>query len=292
MLQEKILVVLVNYHQWELTLDCIESLNRGSVIPDILIVDNEAEGDVPPEIKKYTNVSLIENAENSGFAKGNNLGIQYGLEHDYEYLLMLNNDTVVDHQMVAFLLGKANKRRITVPKMYYASQPERLWYAGGTLNLLKGMGEHTGQDQIDRGQYDEEIMIDYATGCCMLIHRNIVEQVGMLDETLFMYCEDYDYCLRVKNAGITIQYVPQAKLWHKVGASSGGERSKEAIYYGNRNRFYLLQKYHRSIYYCWYTYITRIIQYIWGCLKKNNYRYIWKAYWDYRNGAMGARKIR
>ena len=101
-----------------------------------------------------------------------------------------------------------------------------------------------------------------------------------------MYWEDMDYSLRLRNAGVTIQYLPNAKIWHKVGMS-GGSQSKMAIYYSNRNRFYILKNYNFGLTSCFYTYTTRFIKYIIGVIRNNNDSIIGKAWRDYRKGNMG-----
>ena len=123
----------------------------------------------------------------------------------------------------------------------------------------------------------------------MLFSPEVFEKIGEFDEGYFMYYEDVDYCLRARAAGIRIVYKPEAVVYHKVGATTGGELSQLSIYYNNRNRFYILQKYRndftrRAVF---YTAITRTMRYGAGCLRNGNDRIIRRAWRDFRAGLRG-----
>jgi hypothetical protein len=111
--------------------------------------------------------------------------------------------------------------------------------------------------------------------------------IGLLDETYFMYMEDVDYSLRLKNSRIKLMMIPTAKLWHKVGISSGGETSELSVYYGNRNRLFLQKKFGFSIIIRLITCITRVILMSKGFLFNTNQKYIWHSLVDYFGGRMG-----
>ena len=120
----------------------------------------------------------------------------------------------------------------------------------------------------------------------MMIPRSVLDKAGLLDEQYFMYWEDMDYSLRLKEAGVSIRYLPNAKVWHKVGMS-GGSQSRMAIYYSNRNRFFLMKKYRFGSTAWLYTVITRFIKYIQSLIHGNNDRVIIRAWCDYRKGITG-----
>jgi hypothetical protein len=105
-----------------------------------------------------------------------------------------------------------------------------------------------------------------------------------------MYWEDMDYSLRLKEAGVKIQYFPDAKVWHKVGMSAGSQ-SKLGVYYSNRNRFFLLKKYRFGIFAWIYTGVTRLMRYLCSFINKSNDRVILKAWHDYKKGIMGKVEI-
>ena len=114
--------------------------------------------------------------------------------------------------------------------------PDRIWFAGGALNRRTCGVTHEGGHQKDGPAYSRKKPVSFITFCCVLLPRAVIEQVGYLDETLFMYCEDVDYCTRLADAGIPLWYIPKAKLWHKAGATAGGMLS---VYYITRNTLYL-----------------------------------------------------
>lgn len=157
--------------------------------------------------------------------------------------MLLNNDTVVDSSFLDEMKRYCNSKTVVVPKIYYFDEPSVLWYAGGIINWISGDTHHTGAGKVDDGSYDKVEKVEFASGCCILMNKNVIEKVGMLDESYFMYYEDTDFCARLKKETIDIVYVPTAKIWHKVGASSSGEYSKFTAYYMAKNRLKFISKY-------------------------------------------------
>ena len=126
--------------------------------------------------------------------------------------------------------------------MYYNNK-EIINYCGGHINWLKVSAIHKNYNKkyVDDGiKYK---YTDFITGCSMLIKREVIDKVGMLPEEYFMYCEDVDYCIKVKEAGYKLGLCTDSIIYHKVGYSNGGENSVFSIRYGNRNRLILMNKY-------------------------------------------------
>jgi GT2 family glycosyltransferase len=119
-------------------------------------------------------------------------------------------------------------------KIFYHSEPERIWFAGGKVNWLRNKGKHIGLDEMDRGQYDQVREVGYLTGCALLVKREVVEKIGVLADDYFLYYEDTDYSLRVQNAGYKTVYVPGSKIYHKISRSTK-PGSANYIYYHVRN---------------------------------------------------------
>ena len=134
----------------------------------------------------------------------------------------------------------------------------------------------------------------FATGCCILLHKNIIEKVGLLDDDFFMYSEDADYSIRIIKNGFNIKYIPQSKIWHKVSSSSGGESSPLSLYYMERNRLYLLKK-HRDFFNkraFLYVYVTRLIKLTTGVIfRRKNTKYIFEGLMDYYKGKIGKKEF-
>jgi GT2 family glycosyltransferase len=219
------------------TLECLRSLQRLRYSnARTLIVDNASTDGTPEAIRReFPGVEVAANRSNLRFAGGNNIGIKRAIEAGADYILLLNNDTTVDPDFLPYLVhaveGNENAG-MAGPKILYYSDPHRLWFAGGKIEWWKGWVSHVGIREIDRGQYDEMREVDYLTGCCLLVRREIIEKIGMLDESYYIYGEDADWCIRATRAGYKLLYVPSARIWHKVSVSTGGHLS----WYKNWNK--------------------------------------------------------
>ena len=239
----------------ELLLNCLESIfqSKGKLdLWQVIVVDNaSSDGSVEVVKSKYPQVELVENKTNLGFAAGNNVGIKYALENDADYIGILNNDTLVDENFIEELINVLEKDGnigVAVPKIYFAKGFEFhknkykenelgrvIWYAGGEIDWKNVIGSHSGLDEVDKGQFDEDGETQMATGCCFLVKKEVLEKVGLYDDRYFLYFEDADFSERVKKAGYKIMYEPKAIIWHK-NAQSTGAGSNLQTYFQTRNR--------------------------------------------------------
>ena len=264
-MKNHISIILVNYNTPDDTRDCIESLskiNHRGFDYNVIVVENGSKEPLKFSqafLRKYPFVELVLSESNLGFTGGNNLGIKHALDvHDSDYCLLLNSDTVVDSnflQELHNLMKRDPKIGLSVSKMYFhkgfefwdksyekKDQHRVVWYAGGKVDWTSLSSFHIGVDEIDRGQFDREAETDFATGCCVLISREVIERVGLLDDKFFLYSEDVDLSLRVRKAGLKVVYCPSSVIWHKIGRSSGGAGSPLQQYYQTRNRLLLTFK--------------------------------------------------
>lgn len=189
---------------------------------------------------------LIKNEKNYGYAEGNNIAIRYALKALCpDYLLLLNNDTVVDKNFLRKAIEVAERKKeigILGPKTYYYNFKGRkdiITFAGGKLEMWRGKPSHIGENEIDKGQYDEIKQVDYAEGSALLVKKEVLNKVGLLDAFYFAYWEELDFCIRAYKAGYECVYVPESKIWHKVSSSS---TSRMKHYYMARNRFIFLRR--------------------------------------------------
>jgi GT2 family glycosyltransferase len=236
-------------------MQCIESCNklRYSNVR-ILVVDN-GSSDGSEEIlrERFPDIEIIQTGKNLGFAGGNNSGIQHALEQGADYIWVLNNDTIVDETCLDYLVQAAEAGPsigMVGNKIYYHHTPEIIWYAGGTVDLeTGGMTHHTGKDFRDIGTYDTPGPTGYITGCSILVRKETVQDIGLLDENYFLYFEDVDWSLRAKEKGWKLFFEPKAKLWHKEGAHREQGYSDTFIYYSMRNRLYFMKRFapHRML---------------------------------------------
>jgi len=194
-----------------------------------------------PDLPINQKIILIELGMNYGFAGGNNFGIKFALKFlDPHYILLLNNDTVVDSQFLEILVKEAQNPNIGIlgPNVYYYDDPERITYIGGNISCYTGKITHPYFNEIKQMFNVSEI--DYISGCSLLIKKDVIEAFGLMDTNYFLYYEDTDWCLNAKKNGIKIVHVPEAEIWHKVSASIN--TSNTALYYGTRNLYLLIRK--------------------------------------------------
>jgi len=242
----KVSIIILNWNGKEDTTECLESLKRISYSNyEIILVDNgSSDGSVEFLKERYPQIEIIENGRNLGFAEGNNVGIKKAIEKGTEYVLLLNNDTIVDPKFLGELVKVAEsnpKIGIAGPKTYYYDYNGRkdiINFAGGKFDIWKGESYHIGINEIDTGQYDEIRVVDYVEGSCLLAKKEMIEKVGLLNPVYFVYWEENDLCLRASRAGYKSVYAPGAKIWHKVTSSTPNQF---AIYLRSRNIFILIK---------------------------------------------------
>lgn len=292
---EKIGVILVNYNGKLYNEECIESIKKSKYNNyHIYVVDN-ASTDNSIEIleEKFANdITIIKNNDNLGFSIANNIGITRALEEQCEYVLLLNNDTIIDSDMISSMMEVAleNLNSIVSPKIYYYDNKDIIWSAGGTVEWNKGLPIQYGIDEKENEQYSTEKKIQFATGCCILISKMIINKIGMLSDEYFLYYEDTDYSAKAINSGVDIMYCPKAKVYHKVSASTGGQNSRLVIYYMTRNRLIFNKKYNKKYFYAnIYFYLTFMIKSIFWCMSGKKYVFdtMKLAIIDFNNGKVG-----
>lgn len=252
-----IFLVTLNYNTAPETHDWLASMKK-LLVPEgfllhFVIVDNASKDIfVLSSQEKADNVHLIRSEINTGFAGGNNIGMQYALDNKADYVMCVNNDTYADKNLLKALLRVFEnnpKAGIVTPKIYFAKGHEFhkdrykkedlgkiFWFAGGYTDWANVRSVHRGVDEVDHGQYDTEEKITFASGCCLLFSREVLEKVGLFDERYFLYFEDADLNERIRRTGYDIFYAPSALLWHINAASSGGSGNNLQDYFLTRNR--------------------------------------------------------
>lgn len=246
--KKRLNIIILNWNGKKDTIECLNSIAKIDY-PDyqVIVVDNGSTDGSPTVIKgMFPAITVLENKENLGFAGGNNVGIRFALNQGADYILLLNNDTIVEPDFLNTLIRVAETdERIGIlgPKIYFFSDPSRFWHIGGKIDWRLGRASYRGYGQIDYGQLDMIEDVDYVTGCALLVKKDVFETVGLLDEQYFLYYEEIDFCIRAKKVGFRVVYVPEAKIWHKAFASSGGETAPIYVYYTTRNRLLFMRKY-------------------------------------------------
>jgi GT2 family glycosyltransferase len=211
------------------------------------VVDNgSTDGSADAVAERFPEVELIRVGVNLGFAAGNNVGIRRALERGADWVLLLNNDATVEPGLVEALEAAAAARPdagVLACKVLFADSG-RLWYAGASFDPLLGRSSHEGFGERDEpGELGDT---GRATGAAMAVSRAAIEAAGLLDEELFLYAEDLEWCLRIREAGFAIVFVPDARVRHRVSASAGGAGSPTTLYYETRNVLAVVER-HRPL---------------------------------------------
>jgi len=230
-------VIILNWNGEDDTIECINSLiKQVGVKLNIIVIDNGSKEQSIKKIKnKFPYLKIIENKKNLGFSGGMNIGIKVALRNEAEYILLINNDTVAEPNLVKNLLANIQGDiGIAGPIIYYYQDPNRIWSVGGKIHPIftELFIKLEKEKQIPKKPEKR----DFITGCAMLIKREVFEKVGVFDERFNpAYYEDLDFCLRVKKAGYKIIVDPNSILWHKVSQSSKEIESENLIFLVARN---------------------------------------------------------
>lgn len=294
-------IILLNYNGYKDTIECINSLEKISYKNyKIVIVDN-ASTDGSEDILKneFPHHIFIQTGSNLGFAGGNNVGIKYALENGADYILLLNNDTVVEPNFLEPLVeyaDKDNKVGIVGGKINYYHNRNKIWSAGGKVNLFTGSTYHFGLNKNNSDYINKFNKVKFLTGCVQLIKKDLINDIGFLDEDYFLYYEDTDYCTRAVKNGWKLVYIPNSIIYHKV-SSSTKKSSPIQLYYLTRNRMLFISKNSNNklakiIFNCYWI-IVSILRYIRKFfLKDKNRVYIYLGIKDYYLKNFGYRKIK
>jgi GT2 family glycosyltransferase len=248
-----IAVILVNWKKYNLTSNCIDSLNKSNYKNfKIILVDNEYSEKSLIELKnKYKELIVFKEKNNLGFAGGNNIGIRYALENDYDYIMLLNNDTEVTENFILPLVERIEKDHslgAVQPLILNFLNKSIIWNAGGKLNKFLGIT----LTRLNSNKLNSSIVFDdftdWISGCCILIKSEIVKKIGLLDEKFFTYYEDIDWSLRMKSLGYDLGFVKESIIYHHGLSSSKNKKNREGVisskihYFNIRNHILLLKK--------------------------------------------------
>lgn len=239
----KVTVISVNYNQAEVTCEMLGSLlASGWPNLEVIVVDNASPKSAASIPERFPQVRFIQGLQNLGFAGGNNLAIK---EATGDYLLLLNNDTIVPPGFIGPLIETFQRHTaagIVSPKLLFYYSDGLVQYAGtDRINPLTCRGRTNGYMQQDSEKFNYEARTELSHGACMMVSRRVVEKVGLLDESYFMFYEEYDYCERAKKAGFEIYYNGHSQILHKQSVSVG-KNSPLKSYYMTRNRIFFSLK--------------------------------------------------
>lgn len=250
----RLVVLVLNWNGGDDTLSLLATLERcrapeGWSVETLVVDNGSSDGSADRIAAAHPSVQVLRLSENRRFAGGNNAGLERALAGGADAVMLLNNDTEADPALLERLLlalEQDPRAGAAAPLIYFAAPTDRIWYAGGECVPALGLARHRGLRARDRGQYRGVEATGYLTGCCLVARREAWERVGPLDERYFIYAEDADWCLRARAAGFRLLFVPTARLWHKVSASSGAA-SPWKIYQRTRANWTLFARHARGL---------------------------------------------
>ena len=242
-----IAVVIVNFHSEKYVQRCLSEFSRlGRTDLVCIIVDNSPPGCDDIIKSGFPSTTILRQAENLGFAAGANAGIRYALSKGVDFVCLLNPDTLWSDDFLAPLAQVLIDNPgvgLACPHIVTAQDNPKPWYSGGSISWLKGGPRHSTAPRNCENSWRE---VDYATGCCMLIRREVLEQTSLLPEFYFLYFEDADFSISTRSAGWTLAYCPTALLIHEISATTKF-KSPAYVYYFARNRIWFMRRWATTV---------------------------------------------
>lgn len=249
----KTTIILVDYNGLDDTLKCLESLSKLSgPKPQVIVVDNGSSPSVATQIESaFGNVEVLRSEENLGWAGGNNLGIRHALQEEADYLLLLNNDTVVAPELIDSFLAAADAHPdygIFGCIVCYMDEPDEVNMDGCRFDVGEETSFFTRQPVPDSTDATVDVTeTEIVFGCCMFIRREVFEKIGLIDEDFFLIHEESDFCLRAIENGYRCGILGKRLVWHKGSSTFAREGKPLQRYFDARNLYRLLQKHPRTV---------------------------------------------
>jgi GT2 family glycosyltransferase len=234
-----VLVIVLSYNCKDDTLECIASVIE-QTYPNLglMLVDNaSSDGAVTTIFNEYPNIALIALSENIGWAGGNNLGIRVALENKYEFVVLLNSDTVLSPTCIELLVKSAQSLGpcLLHPAIYYYGVN-----AGAQL-------DPSSTDPQSRERSGSELFeLDFAYGACLMVQTDVFRRVGLFDERFFLQLEETDFFFRARKVGFKSFCFTGTRIYHKESRSFGGRRTPVKTYYMVRNTLLITEKHCRT----------------------------------------------
>lgn len=242
----KVSVNILNWNRAQDTIECVESCQKIRYDRyEILIIDNHStDNSVQIFRKHFPRVSIIQNNDNLGYAGGNNVGIRHALAEGADYVLILNNDTVVEPDVLEKLVHAMKNNQaagIAAPKVLYYDDRKTINSLGTFTNWLR-LRPYLGHcNQPDNSGFPEVMKKDILVGCALLVSKETIKRIGLLDENFFLLHEEADWCYRNLKSSFENIVVPGTVIYHKVSQTTKGF-PESTHYYSNRNFLYMAHR--------------------------------------------------
>jgi hypothetical protein len=239
-----VLIAILNYNKNEETLRCLISVkNLNYPNFKVLVIDNGSEKDIFKDIKSvYPEAATIKLEDNVGAAAGRNVAIDYAASSQYEYILFLDNDTIIDTfallELVKLAESDSNIAAVGT-KTYYLDDKQKIWNFGGKINWLRGEFVDTCQGSYDVGQFDKIKEADTFPIGFGIVKTKVIREIGKIWEDYFIYYEETDWHVRMKKLGYKLMMCPSAIIWHDYSSPS---QNQVFYYYRIRNRLLFMSR--------------------------------------------------
>jgi hypothetical protein len=240
----KVCAVVLNYGRAQDTIECVRSLqDAGYPNLEIVVVDNASlDGSADVIRQELPSLPLLAEPVNTGYAGGNNVGIQWALHHGTDFVLVTNNDVVFEKgflEPMVDILQVHQEVGVVTCKVFYQSARDQIFSGAGSFSRLYCSGLNHGGISKPSPRCEEECEIDYVCGVLLLVRREVFERVGLFDDRYFMYFEDVEFSRRVLTK-YRMMYTPRGVAYHKSGGGKGRSSYTELyLYYHTRNRFWV-----------------------------------------------------
>jgi GT2 family glycosyltransferase len=292
----KVCAVVITYNQREQALACLRTLSGVTYTAwTVLLVDNgSTDGTAEVVAKSFPHVHMLRLGKNQGYVGGTNHGVARALAGGADYILLLNDDVWVPPEAPSTLVAAAEadlQTAVVGPKVYCLDEPQRIQSAGGAIDWRTACSQLIGQGELDQGQYDCSRDVEFVSGCAMLIRAQAWYAVGGFDPAYFLYYEEVDWCLRARQAGWKVTYIPWTAVWHADRTSTKAELGL-VTYYTIRNRL-LLAKRHAASGTQLATYLDQLwrmgrgLHTFFDPQRRPQFVATWQATWDFFRGRFG-----
>jgi GT2 family glycosyltransferase len=245
----RVALVTVTYHSAAVLPDFLASLAaQTSREWELIVVDNASTDGSVALVEAWDGPlhALERSPANIGFAAATNRGIALALAAGFDAVLLINNDTLFAPDFLARLFATpASGHELLAPAVMFADAPDRFWYAGGRFSWWRGAFQAVmlAQPPVTADSWPA----DFAPACCLLVSRDQLARIGLLDERFFVYWEDVDFAVRARRLGLGFRVLSHPRLLHKVSALAGGEQSPFTIRQWHRNQILFLRKHYGRV---------------------------------------------
>jgi GT2 family glycosyltransferase len=236
-------IIIPTYNRRQEVLCCLKSLFKLDYENfEIIVVDTGSTDETSIYVKKYyPSVKLIEFEDNLGAVDARNIGIKCAKG---DFLLFVDSDNIVDSKLICELLSLIETDKtigFVGPKMYYFTDPNRIWYAGAKINLLTSKTTYIGINEIDNGQYDIIKEVEHIPNVWM-VRKEVIDKISVLDPAYVMTYEESDWAMRARKAGFKVMFCPNAKVWHKIPRLKDQKGLRAVIGFDTQYRIYQMSR--------------------------------------------------